>query len=350
MKYMINGYSIYVIILLTFIISAILIPIVKRIAFHVNAIDYPNERKVHTKPMPRMGGLAIFLAFLSGYMLFAQEYKEMLGILMGGIVLILVGIFDDIKPIPAKYKLIGQIIAASIAVFYGNVILSEISAFGLYIDFGWFSPYVTVIFIISIINAINLIDGLDGLSGGLTAIYFTTIITIAILMNKYSGLDMMICLLMLGSILGYLPYNFHPAKIFMGDTGSMFIGYMIAIVALLGFKNVTLTSFITPLLILAIPILDTILAIIRRIIAGKPIGEADKDHIHHQFLKMKLSTRKTVLIIYVINIAFSAVSVFYVTGNNEQAIIIYSILLVLLIIFVLKTNILFDHSKRNGTK
>lgn len=344
MTFKINGNNLFLIVLVTFLISTFLVPIVKRIAFHINAIDYPNERKVHTKPMPRLGGLAIFLAFLSGYMLFAQELTQMLGILIGGFVLLLIGIFDDIKPISSRYKLIGQIIASAIAVYYGEVILTEISAFGLYIDFGFFSPFVTIFFFVAIINAINLIDGLDGLSGGVTSIYFGTIIVIGFILNKTTGLDMMICLIMLGSILGYLVHNFPPAKIFMGDSGSMFIGYMISVVALLGFKNVTLTSLIVPLLILAIPIIDTILAIFRRFIANKPIGIADKDHIHHQLLKMKFSTRKTVLIIYFINLAFSAVSVFYVVGNNKTAIMIYIGLMIILLLFVLKTSVLYEHS------
>lgn len=341
----INGNSIYLIIFITFIISALLIPIVKKMAFHVNAIDYPNERKVHLKPMPRLGGLAIFLAFLAGYMLFAQEMQEMLGILMGGIILLIIGIFDDINPISARYKLLGQTIAAAVAVYYGNIIFQNVSAFGIYMDFGSFSPIVTIVFIVAIINAINLIDGLDGLSGGISSIYFITILTIAILTGNFNGLDVVISSIMLGSILGFLVFNFPPAKIFAGDSGAMFMGYMISIVALLGFKNVTLTSLIVPLLVLAIPIIDTILAIFRRFIANKPIGVADKEHIHHQLLKLKFSPRKTTLIIYLINIAFSSISVLYVVGYFNQAMIIYGILMIILIFFVLKTNILYS---KNG--
>lgn len=346
MNFIINGNRMYLIVLITFIISALLIPIVKKIAIHINAMDEPNERKVHIIPVPRLGGLAIFLAFLSGYMLFAQELKEMLGILIGGMILILVGIFDDIKPVPAKYKLIGQVVAAGIAVYYGGILLKEISAFGLYMNFGSFSPVITIIFIVAIINAINLIDGIDGLAGGISSIYFATIAVIAVLMNKYTGLDMMICLIMLGSTMGFLVHNFCPAKIFMGDTGSMFLGYMISIVALLGFKNVTLTSFIVPILILAIPIIDTILAIFRRLLSGQPIGRPDKEHIHHQLLKMKFSMRKTVFIIYGINIIFSAISIFYVVGDALQAIILYAIVMILLLIFVLKTNVLFNRKNK----
>lgn len=348
MSYKINDHNVYLIVLVIFTLSTLLIPIIKKIAFHVNAIDYPNERKVHTKPMPRLGGLAIFLAFLAGYILFAQNMKEMLGIFMGGIILLLVGFIDDINPISSKYKLLGQIISASIVVYYGGILLSHISAFGIYIDFGNFSSVVTVIFIVALANAINLIDGLDGLSGGISSIYFGTILVIAILTGKMIGLEVMLSSIMLGAILGFLVHNFYPAKIFAGDSGSMFMGYMIAIVALLGFKNVTLTSLIVPVLILAIPIIDTILAIFRRFLAGKPIGLADKDHIHHQLLKMRFSTRTTVLIIYAVNILFSLVSIFYVVGNSKQAMTLYIVLMLILIVFVLKTNVLYDHDARKN--
>lgn len=350
MQYKINGHNIYLIVMVVFAISTLLVPIAKKIAFHVKAIDLPNERKVHSKPTPRLGGLAIFFAFLAGYALFAQNMKEMLGIFMGGMVLFLVGFIDDINPLSAKYKLLGQIAAASVTVYYGKVILQEVSAFGIYMNFGDFSPIVTVLFIVGIINAINLIDGLDGLSSGISSIYFITILVIGLLTGKINGLEVMISSIMLGAVLGFLVHNFHPAKIFAGDSGAMFMGYMIAIVALLGFKNVTLTSLIVPVLILAIPVIDTLFAIIRRFLAGKSIGEADKEHIHHQLLNMRFSTRTTVLIIYGINILFSLVSIFYVIGNTKQAIILYTILMIILIIFVLKTNVLYDHSKRKFKK
>lgn len=347
MNYTFNGKSIYVIVLVTFVISFLLIPIIKKIAFHVNAIDYPNERKVHTTPIPRLGGLAIFIAFLAGYMIFAQELTQMLGILIGGFIILLIGFIDDINPISARYKLVGQVLAAAVVVYYGEISLQTLSAFGIFVNFGWFSPIITIVFIIALINAINLIDGIDGLSGGISIIYFLTVTIIAFIMGTATGLETIICLLMIGSVSGFLVHNFPPAKIFVGDSGSMFLGYIISIVALLGFKNVTLTSLIIPLLILVIPILDTILAILRRFINNKPIGQADREHIHHQLLKMKFSTRKTVLIIYAISLMFSAISIFYIMGNNRQAMILYVIMMILLVVFVLKTNVLYDRSNKD---
>ena len=347
----INGNNIFTIIIVTFITSAILVPIMKTVAVHVNAMDYPNERKVHKKPMPRLGGVAIFLSFLVGYMLFANGSVRMLSILIGSFVIVLMGIFDDINPIKARYKFIIQIIAACITTFYGNIVLNDISLFGLNLSFPEPLNYIVTVFIvISITNAMNLIDGLDGLASGISCIYFGTIAIIAGILNNTGGLDVILALIMLGATLGFLVYNFPPATIFMGDSGSQFLGFIIAIISLLGFKGTTITSLIVPLLILAIPIFDVVLAIFIRLIRWNGIMKADKEHFHHQLLKMKFSQRKTILIIYFINFIFAAVSIFYVLGDNQIAIVIYIILMIALLFFVLKTDILFDHHKNDNTK
>ena len=348
MNLVVNGTNIFIIVFVTFLVSALLVPIAKKVAHHVGALDIPNERKVHTKPMPRVGGLAIFAAFMIGYMLYAQSTTQMLSILIGGFVIFILGLLDDIKPIPAKWKFLVQLMAAAIVVFYGNIVLNDISAFGIHIVFPKPLNYIaTMIFIAAITNAINLIDGLDGLASGVSSIYFATIATIALILNKLGGLDVILSLIMLGATLGFLLHNFNPASIFMGDSGSLFLGFMISVIALLGFKATTLTSLIVPICILAIPILDTVLAIFRRLLKGESIGAPDKEHFHHQLLKMKFGTKTTVLIIYGINILFSAVSIFYVLGDNEIAIAIYIILMILLLFLVLKTDILFNHHKKD---
>lgn len=347
MNLIINGNNILTIVIVTFITSAILMPIIKNVAIHINAMDYPNKRKVHKVPMPRLGGVAIFLSFLVGYMLFANGSVRMLSILIASFVIVLMGIFDDINPIKARYKLIIQIIAALITTFYGNIVLNDISIFGLNITFPEPLNYIISVFVIvAITNAINLIDGLDGLASGISCIYFATIAIIAGILNNIGGLDVTLSLIMLGATLGFLVYNFPPASIFMGDSGSQFLGFIIAVISLLGFKGTTITSLIVPLTILAIPIFDSALAIFRRMIKGEGIMKADKEHFHHQFLKMKFSTRKTILIIYAINIIFATISIFYVLGDNQIAIVIYLILIILLLFFVLKTDILFDHHKK----
>ena len=343
MNYSVNGHNIFFIVFTTFIFSLILVPIVKRIAQHIGAIDYPNERKVHTKPTPRLGGLAIFLSFLLGYIFFGEITVQMISILISGFILILVGICDDIKPLKAKYKFIVQLIAALIVVFYGNIYIPMFSAFGSNINFGIYGYPLAVLFIVAIINAINLIDGLDGLAAGTCSIFYLTTAILSFYLVRLNGLDVILCLLMLGSTLGFLIYNFCPASIFMGDTGSMFLGFMIAVIGLLGYKGTTVTSLIVPIIILFLPILDTIFAIIRRIIKGESIGKADKAHIHHQLLKLNKSVKKTVLIMYSINLICASISIFYVLGDNKIAIILYIIILIIAIILIFKTDIIFDH-------
>ncbi len=342
----VNGFNVFLIVLVTFITSAILVPLAKKCAIHVNAMDIPNERKVHTKPMPRMGGLAIFGAFLLGYMLFARTTYQMLSILIGGFIIVFIGIVDDISPIRARTKFLFQLVAAAVVVFYGHIVLDHIDMLGINMDFA--VPYnyiITIFFIVAITNAINLIDGLDGLASGVSSIYFLTIAFIAFILNRKEGLDTILSLIMLGSTLGFLVYNFYPAKIFMGDSGSLFLGFTISIIALLGFKATTLTSLIIPILILAIPIFDTLLAIFRRLLKGEKISTPDKEHIHFQLLKMKFSIPATVLIIYGINILFASVSIFFVLGDQKIAMGIYVVLMLLLLFLVMKTDILFKHHK-----
>lgn len=335
-------YSIKVV-LFTMIFSAVFIPYVKKIATHINALDIPNERKVHQKAMPRLGGLGIYFAFLMGYMFFGQLTVRMNSILIGSFIILITGIIDDIKPINAKEKLIGQIIASLVIVFYGNILLEKITAFGLVFNFGLLSYPITLIFIIACTNIINLIDGLDGLSGGISSIFFLTIAVICFLQGRTTGLDFTLSLIMLGSTLGFLIHNFHPAKIFAGDSGALFLGFIIAVISLLGFKGTVLTSLFVPLSILAVPILDTFFAILRRLIQHKKISDADKQHLHHQLLGMKFSHRNTVLIIYAINILFAAASIFYTLNSTVDfytSIGIYIVLLVLTMWFVNETDII----------
>ena len=347
MNFVINNHNILEILIITYIVSFLLVFVSKKIAIHVGALDIPNDRKVHKKPMPRLGGLAIYGAFLFGYIMYGSITTQMLSILIGSFIIVILGLIDDIKPLRAKDKFLVHFIVAAIVVFYGKLYFDEITMLGLRLAFPTLiNQIIAMFFIVGSINAINLIDGLDGLSSGISSIYFTTIAIIAFILNQKQGLDAILCLIMLGSTLGFLTHNFPPAKTFMGDCGSTFLGFMIAVISLLGFKVTTITSLVVPLCILAIPILDTALAILRRIINHKKIGEPDKQHFHHQLLKMKFSPRISVLIIYGINILFSAVSIFYVLGDNQVAMIIYIILMVLLLYVVVNTDILFEHKKK----
>lgn len=328
-----------------FLFVYLLVPIVKKIANHINALDIPNERKVHKVPIPRLGGLAIFSGFLFGYMFFCNQSDIMDSILIGSFIIIITGIIDDINPLSAKVKLLGQLAATLVVTIHGNILLSNISAFGIYIDFGLLAYPITIIFILSFINCMNLIDGLDGLAGGISSIFFLTVGCIAVFKNQY-GLDLMLCFILLGSCLGFLKYNSHPASIFMGDTGSMFLGFIISIIALLGFKNVTMTSIIIPFTILAIPFLDTLFAIIRRYLKNESITKPDKFHIHHQLLNMNFSHKKTVLTICFIDALFAFTSIVYVLLDRKLGYLMYGILMLLVLGFVYKTNIIIEHDKK----
>ena len=335
------------------ILVALIIPFIKKIANHIGALDIPNERKVHTKPIPRLGGLGIFIGFLVGYMIFGNESIQMNSILIGSFIILLTGIFDDIKPISAKAKLLGQIFASCVIVFYGNILLDSISIFGLNINFGIFAYPITILFIVACANVINLIDGLDGLSGGISSIFYLSTIVICFFQSRFMELEFVLSLILLGSTLGFLIHNFHPAKIFAGDSGALFMGFTIAVISLLGFKTTAITSIFIPLMILAVPILDTFFAIIRRLLKHQSISTPDKQHLHHQLLKMKFSHRNTVLIIYLITALFSTASILYTLHDTSDVFIgriIYGLLMIVVVIFVFKTDIITSRKEKKSKK
>ena len=340
--------KVFLMIVITFVFVALIMPFIKKLAFHIGALDIPRDeeghRHIHKNTTPKLGGLAIFLGFLFSYMIFGEASPTMNSILIGSFIIVLTGIIDDIHSITASVKFAGQLAAAAVVTIYGGILLQDLSAFSLYIDFGLLSYPVTIFFIVACINCVNLIDGLDGLSGGISAIYFLTIGIIAVITGSL-GLEVILTFIMFGAVLGFLVHNFHPATIFAGDSGSMFMGFMISVIALLGFKNVTLTSLIIPLLILAIPILDTFFAILRRKLKGESIATPDKSHIHHQLLNMQFSYRTTVLIIYAIQILFAIASIVYVLQDRMLGYIIYTILVIIVLLLVLKTDVVFNHKE-----
>lgn len=334
-----------IIVIVTFIFSAVIMFLMRKVAVHVNAMDVPRSeegnRHIHKKVTPKLGGVGIFLGFLFGYMLFGEQSVRMNSILIGSFIIILTSIVDDIAPIRAMHKLIAQIVAASIIVFYGGILLDVITAFGYTFDFGILAYPITIFFIVACTNIINLIDGLDGLSGGICTIFYITIAIIGAFQGRFGSLVMVLTLIMLGSTLGFLLHNFHPAKIFAGDAAT-FMGFIIAVITLLEFKGPALISFFVPVAILAIPILDTLFAIIRRLLKGQPPFQADKQHLHHQLLGMNFSQVVTVLIIYGINILFAVATLVFVLVDPKIGEIIFTIIFILVVWFVLHTTIISD--------
>ena len=337
--------QILLMIFIPFIFVAAIIPIIKKIAIKVGAVANPGGRHIHKCVMPMMGGLGIFFGFLLGYMIFGEHSEQMNSVLIGSFIIIITGMIDDISGLKAREKLIGQVIAASIIAFYGKILLVDVSAFNIYLNFGIFTYPLTILFIVGCINCINFIDGLDGLSGGISSIYYLTVGIIGVIIGNVD-LEFVLTFVMFGSTLGFLVHNFYPAKIFAGDTGSMFMGFTIAVIALLGFKNVTMTSLIIPLLILGVPILDTLFAIIRRTLKGEKIYEGDACHVHHQLLNRNNSQVKTVLTIYFINSLFAFASIVYILdGAHKISYYVYAALAIIVILFVWNTNILFDRKE-----
>lgn len=291
------------------VLAVSMTPLVKRFAFKVGAIDKPNARKVHTRIMPRLGGLAIYLAFIGSFFLLMpflpagllNDYDMNLirAMLTGGTIIVLTGALDDRFELSARVKLLFQLAAASIVVFGFGVKIDLLNIpFGQSMQeiSGWVSIPLTIFWIVGVTNAINLIDGLDGLAAGVSGIAITTIL----IMACFLGFEPIILMssLLLGGILGFLVFNFHPAKIFMGDSGSLFLGFSLATLSMIGFKQVTIVSFVTPLLIIGVPMADTFFAIIRRWVNKRPIFAPDKGHLHHCLRELGFSHRKTVLIIY----------------------------------------------------
>lgn len=309
--------------------SLLITPLVIKFAIRLGAVDKPNQRKVHSKIMPRLGGLAIFVGVLAGYFVGGLYNEKITGISVGALIIVLTGILDDKYELSAKYKLLGQLLAAAAVVGSGLTVDHLTIPFVGTFDLGLWTYPVTVFWIVAITNAINLIDGLDGLSAGISAIVIATIAFMAGVAGK--PLILMLSLILLGSTLGFLFHNFYPAKIFMGDTGALFLGYSISILSLLGlYKSVTLFSFIVPIIILGVPVFDTTYAIIRRIVNKKPISAPDKSHLHHRLLALGLSHRKTVLCIYGFGIVFSISAILFSTATLWVSIfIIFGLLLIL---------------------
>ncbi|HOA42944.1 MAG TPA: MraY family glycosyltransferase [Bacillota bacterium] len=297
--------AIFLIFLVAFIITFGLTPLAIKIAPKIGALDIPkDDRRMHTVTMPRFGGFAIYMGSMvaSALLLPGTTDHRMTGIAVGATLILIMGIIDDIHGLSAKVKLVGQIACACI-LFATNVRISFVSdPFGNgIIEFPWIvSLLVTILWIVGITNTINLIDGLDGLAAGVSFIATIAIAYIAYIHGRYEVC--MAFMALAGSCLGFLPWNFHPAKIFMGDGGALYLGFMIASISVMSpMKSATVIATILPIFVLALPILDTALAIVRRVKNGRPIMEADKGHLHHKIMNVGMGQKRTVLTLYSIS-------------------------------------------------
>ncbi len=325
---------------LAFFLSYYLTPVARKIAIKVGAIDVPKDnRRVHTKPIPRMGGLAIYVSFVIVMFIFSNiEMRKLIGILLGSTLLVIMGMIDDVKPLGAKLKLVLQIVAALILVYFGFKIEFLTSFFNEtgYIFLSKFSIPITVIWIVGITNTINLVDGLDGLATGISTF---AAITFAYVSYSSGNIPItIISFILIGASLGFLPYNFNPASIFMGDTGAYFLGFVLAAISVEGtLKGATAAAITITLLALGLPIFDTAFAIIRRTINKKPIFQADKGHFHHRLLHIGMNQRKAVLVIYFISMLMNFTAIAIVKEKILDVSVLVIFTLIMLIVPIIKT-------------
>jgi len=307
--------------IMAFVIVFLGTPLVKKIALRIKALDEPTERKVHSAPMPRLGGLAICLGFWVTVLLTTEMTGELFGLLAGGLLITFVGIIDDVRGVTAKQKLAVQIIAACVVMFAGVHIEFITHPLRDVVSLGMWSYPLTLLWIIGITNAVNLIDGLDGLAAGVSAIAAVTLGIIAFIETSSEAAG--IAFILAASILGFLKYNFHPAQIFMGDTGSLFLGFNLSVLSIISLtKSATVISLFLPVVILGIPIVDTLFAIVRRYFGGKPIFSADKGHLHHRLLGLGMSHRGTVLAMYAVSIILSLSAIVMSVVTTAQGMLI----------------------------
>ena len=320
-----------------FVFSFAATPIAYRLAFKVGAVDVPRDkRRMHKKPTPRIGGIAIIFGFLVAICCFGRMTRELMAMLVGAAIIAGMGFVDDCKNLDAKLKFVIQIIAALVVMIGGNIRITVFTNPNIFSNSQylvlpwWLSGIATIIWIVFITNAVNFIDGLDGLAAGVSAIMSVSLVFIAIRVGEYSVA--VIGLAIMGACFGFLPFNFNPAKIFMGDTGSTFLGFILATLSIQGvFKSYAVISFAVPLLILGLPLFDAMFAMIRRIYNGKSPMSADRGHLHHRLIDMGFSQKQTVFILYAISGILGITAVLLAEYGTIRALI----LMICVVIFLL---------------
>jgi len=324
-------------ILLALGLALLVTPLVRKWAFKCGALDRPDKRKVHERLMPRLGGIAVFLSFVAAVVITQEVTRQTAGMIIGGSLIVLLGVLDDIRGISPRIKLAGQVVAACVVIYFGIKVDFLTNPFSTdstsFITLGLLSIPVTVLWLVAVTNAVNLIDGLDGLAGGTTFIALLTLgaaVWIEITRSGSSqgqGEAIALALILAGAVFGFLRYNFYPARIFLGDSGSMFLGYSVAVLSIMGLaKGATFISVIIPVVILGIPLLDTIFAVVRRYYGHRPIFQPDKEHLHHRLMEMGLSHRQAVLCIYAVNIVLGLSAIVLTLITPKQAILLLAAL------------------------
>ncbi|WP_251861564.1 MraY family glycosyltransferase [Clostridium sp. Marseille-Q2269] len=322
------------------VLSVVLTPIIKKIAVILGVVDIPKDkRKIHKKPIPLLGGIAIYISFIIALIfkkgpLTLQEA----GIILGATVIVIGGFIDDKYDMSPIKKIIFQLVAAICIILCGlkiEFITNPFNQSTLYVGLHAFAIPITIVWVIGITNALNLIDGLDGLAAGVALISCITMFVIAILNQRWEAA--ILTSILSGSILGFLPYNFNPASIFMGDTGSQLLGFLLAAISIEGaIKSATAFAIVVPILALGLPIYDTLFAMIRRKINGKPIMQADRGHLHHRLLDMGLTQRQAVIIMYLISAVLGSFAIIAMQISNQKSYFLLAVIMLALILIAWK--------------
>ena len=327
------------------VLSFAVTPLVKRLAQKVGAMDVPTDgRRMHHHPIPRMGGLAIFIAFLASVLIFAYPEidREIRGILLGAVIIVILGVLDDIITLHAGLKFVVQIMAAVLVVLHGCRIEHFV---GLHLA-DWLSYPVSVVWIVAITNAVNFIDGLDGLAAGVSAISAGAMLVVALLVGDFMSAVMLAAIV--GACVGFIPYNFNPAKIFMGDTGSTFLGFMLSTISIYGlFKMYAIISFAVPFLVLGLPIFDICFAVVRRVSHGQSPMHADRGHVHHRLIDMGFSQKQAVAISYMLSAILGMAAVVLTNDGETQALIF---LAAVVVVGAIGFWVIFGHTPKEEKK
>lgn len=318
-----------------FAITLVMTPAAKWLSFKLGAIDYPKDRGVHTKPMPRMGGIAIVTGFLVTILMVYHFDKSMSitqfsGFIIGAAIIAILGMIDDVKNLPAKLKFSVQIVAALIVIFSGtriHVVLWPVTT-----TLQKFSIPITLLWIVGVTNAVNLIDGLDGLAAGVSSIAALSLMVLCIMTGSTTAVVLTAALA--GACLGFLPRNFNPAEIFMGDTGSTFLGFVLAVTSILGvFKGYAILALCVSVLCVGLPVFDTIFAMLRRMAKHQSIMQPDRGHLHHRLLDRGFTQKQAVLILYAISLFFGLLAIFI--SLKDSRIIVVVLLMVIVLSFII---------------
>lgn len=327
-----------------FAVSNVFTPIAKTISMKVGAIDYPKARGMHQKPMPRMGGLAIVIGFMFTVLLLYRfvefgETRKLIGFMIGATMIVVLGMFDDIYDLRARFKFFVQILAALVAIMSGiqiHVVMWPVTKALTYL-----SVPITLLWIVGVTNAVNLIDGLDGLAAGVSSIAALCVMVLCIITGEEMAISLTAALA--GSCLGFLPRNFNPAQIFMGDTGATFLGYTLAVTSILGvFKGYAILALVVSMLCLGLPIFDTIFAMVRRFAKHQPIMQADRGHLHHRLIDRGFTQKQAVMILYIIS-ALCGVFAILIAVKDAKVVVV-----IVFMVFVMSLVIyFFNHRKKN---